>query len=95
MLCLTIALFTVSLICELVAIALIFGEARQSQKALKSWKGANPDNNANGSYGQNLVLNQIMIGLLGRPWVRYVAAILILVGLVTGAAGNFVSLAID
>lgn len=94
MLTLTVAFFSVSLVAEGTAVALLFREAGGAQRSLRKWRDANPNNNENGSFGQTLLLNEIMEGLLGSPRTRFTAACLIAGGLIAGAAGNFTSLAL-
>jgi hypothetical protein len=59
---------------------------------MQAWVDANPNENPDGSSGQILRLNDVIIGLLGRRWRQVVANGLIGLGIVAGALGNFASL---
>jgi hypothetical protein len=84
--------YVVAAIAEIGGWALVVLEFRDTRQALQKWLDANPANHAQGSYGQHLVLNDVMIGLLGSKPRRLAAATLIAVGIIAGTLGNFASL---
>lgn len=86
------ACYVVALVAELWGIALLVDEARKANAAIRRWRAANPRGNPEGSYGQGLQLNDLMEMLLGNQGSRRKAIILLVTGVVVGAAGNFLSL---
>lgn len=94
MLATAIVLFVISLVAEGAAVYLLVREARAASTTLREWQGANPQNNDGGSWAQILQLNGVVTGLLGAPRTRFLAVVLIGVGLVAGSAGNFAALAL-
>lgn len=93
MLALTITLFAVSVLAEAGALFLIFREAQTAKVHLKIWLDAGYDEPMVGSFEQLGLLSPVVAALLGRPRVRFASAGLIAFGLLAGAAGNFLSLA--
>ncbi|MDQ2846131.1 MAG: hypothetical protein M3Y77_07235 [Actinomycetota bacterium] len=91
----TIALYVLTLLAELAGFGLLFMEARAAGRALRDWQAANPKGNPEGSCGQVLMLNAVVPAMLGEPRRRWLAVILIGVGIVLGFAANVVSLYVN
>lgn len=84
--------YAVATVVELVGFGLIVSEIYKSRRVLQEWRHANPNANDGGSWGQVLQINNVVIGLLGSTCRRVTAAVLVLLGILAGAAGNFLSL---
>jgi hypothetical protein len=84
--------FALALVAELIGVALVVSEVRSAGRALRRWRDAHPAGTGQGSAGPAGDLDQVVSGLLGSPFDRVSAAVLIVVGIVAGAAGNFLSL---
>ena len=66
---------------------------RENRDIMRRWVEANPNNNDEGSYGQIILLNQVVPALLGvSSWRSRVAVVLIAVGILAGTLGNFTGL---
>jgi len=83
---------SISVAAELAGFALIVVESGESRRSLREWQAANPNRNPDGSYGQQLVLNSVINGMLGSTPRRITAAGFILLGIVFGALADFASL---
>ena len=81
-LALTVVCFAVALVAELAALALLLREARRAERALRRWRDTDPP------VPVRLVADQ----LLGNRFDRGAAVVLLVVGLVVGALGNFLGL---
>jgi hypothetical protein len=92
LLTLTVVCFVVAFVAELAGVALAASEVRSASRALRRWKSANPAATERGSDDHLLRLDPVISGLLGNSFDRVAAVALILVGIVTGALGNFLSL---
>lgn len=87
------ALYVLAVIADLAGFALLVNEARKADRELVAWNDANPNENADGSNAQILLLNRVVNGLLGSRRKRALAVVLVALGIVSGAAANFMSLA--
>lgn len=87
-----IACYAAAFLAESAAFALIVKEVCDTRRALQEWKHANPSNHGDGSWGQQLLINKVVSGLLGSTRRRVVAAVLVGLGIIAGTGGNFLSL---
>jgi hypothetical protein len=83
-LALTLVCFTVALLAEVGGLALVVREARRAGRVLRRWQAADACDAAD--------LRALVPELLGNPFDRGAAAVLLVVGVVFGAAGNFLVL---
>lgn len=91
---LAIICYAVALLAESGGLVLVVLTLRADRSALLRWRAANPLNNEGGSYDQTPLVNQIVTQILDEPrWRQRVAVGLIALGIVSGALGNFASLA--
>ena len=81
---LTVVCYTVAALAQLTAIALLAREGRRSSRVLRRWQEADPRRRAE--------LPDLVGGLLGNSFDRRTAVVLLVVGVVTGAVGHFLSL---
>jgi hypothetical protein len=84
--------YGIAFVAELSGIALVVTEGRRAQAALRRWRDANPNNNPDGAFGQQLELNGVMEHLLGSQANRRAAVALLVLGVVAGTLGNYLSL---
>jgi hypothetical protein len=84
-LALTVVAFTVSLLTGLAGIGLVVAERRRAGRALRRWQQA-------GGAARPGAVDELVVHLLGNPFDRSSAVALLLVSLVTGACGHFLSL---
>jgi hypothetical protein len=83
-LALTLVCFTVALLAEVGGLALVVREGRRAGRALRRWQTAAERGGTD--------LHAPVPELLGNPFDRGAAAVLLVVGVVFGAAGNFLAL---
>ena len=93
LLVLTVLCFVVGLGAELIGVALAVSEVRSAGRALRRWREAHRAGDPPGS-GPARDLDQVVGALLGNPFDRVSAAVLVVLGIVAGAAGNVLSLAL-
>jgi hypothetical protein len=86
-------LFVVACVAELGSVVLIVREARRTATVLRRWQQAdNPANQGQGTYAQLLLVNEVVQTLLDAR-VRIASAVgLLVVGIVAGTVGNFLTL---
>jgi hypothetical protein len=89
LLALTVVCFVVAVAAELAGVALAVSEVRRASRALRRWRNADPGGNDQGAD-----LEEVVRALLGKPFDRVSAVVLVLVGIGTGALGNFLSLGV-
>lgn len=90
---LTVVCIVVALAAELGGIALLVAEARAATRALRRWRDAKPEENPDGSYGrQRLMDDEVVEHLLGHEFDRGLAVGLIVLGVVAGALANILIL---
>lgn len=85
-------LYSVSLAAELGGIAILVADLLRNRVEVRERKAANPNNNEGGSWLQMNLLNNVMLGLIGVTRWRILAVALLVVGVITGGIGNFVTL---
>jgi hypothetical protein len=81
---LTVVCYTVAALAQLTAIALLAREGRRSGRVLRRWQEADPRRRAE--------LPDLVGDLLGNSFDRRTAVVLLVVGVVAGAVGHFLSL---
>jgi uncharacterized membrane protein YsdA (DUF1294 family) len=81
-LALTLISFGVSLLTGLAALALLAAERRRAGRALRRWQEA-------GGSGRPGAVDELVVHLLGNPFDRSSAVVLLVLSLVTGAVGHF------
>ncbi|TFV52653.1 hypothetical protein [Blastococcus sp. TF02A-35] len=81
-----------ALAAELVGIALLVREGKRATRSLQRWRAANPRNNPEGSYGQQMLLNDVIEHVLGSQARRGWAVTLLVAGVLLGTAGNLLGL---
>ena len=86
-------LFVVACVAELGSVALIVREARTTATVLRRWQQAeNPANQGQGTYDQQLLVNEVVRTLLGARARVASAVVLLVVGIIAGTVGNFTTL---
>ena len=84
--------FLVAAAAELGGVGLIVAEAFRMRHLMRRWQEFNPRRNPGGSYRQVLIVNKVMqILITARFRVAWAVALLV-VGILAGTIGNFVSL---
>jgi hypothetical protein len=91
-LALTLICYGIALVTELTGLVLVIREARRAGRALRRWQAANPAQNPQGALAQQTHVNEVVAALLGNPVDRWTAVLLLVVGVVVGGLGNFLSL---
>ncbi|MGY1689511.1 hypothetical protein ACI79C_04115 [Geodermatophilus sp. SYSU D00697] len=81
---LTVVCYAVAALAQLTALVLLAREARRSSSVLRRWHEADPR--------QRAELPGLVGDLLGNSFDRGAAVVLLVVGVVTGALGHFLSL---
>jgi hypothetical protein len=71
-----IFLYAGALLAGLGGITLVIMDWRSNNDTVQRWQAANPNDNQDGSYGQALLINEVVVGLVGTTWRRVVAVIL-------------------
>jgi hypothetical protein len=85
--------YAVAAAAETGGLAFVLLALRENRNNMRRWVEANPNNNDGGSYGQLMLLNQVVPALLGASsWRSRVAVVLIAVGILAGTLGNFTGL---
>lgn len=84
--------YALALVAELWGIGLVVREGSRVGGILRRWQGANTGGNEKGSLQQILELNEILTDLLTQQADRKRAVQLLIIGVVVGAAGNYLSL---
>lgn len=87
-------LYAVGLVTGLGGVTLVVLDWRSNHETISRWRAANPMNNEQGSYGQMLMINEVVNGLIGTTWRRVVAVILLFLAVLLEAIGNFLGLAV-
>lgn len=87
-----VACYVTATVAEVGGFGFIVWEVWDSRRTFRKWMQANPNKNEDGSWDQVKLINKVVRGLLGRTWPRVTAAVLVVVGIGAGAAGNFLSL---
>ncbi|MGY1592831.1 hypothetical protein ACI789_07750 [Geodermatophilus sp. SYSU D00965] len=81
---LTVVCYAVAALAQLTALALLAREGRRSSSVLRRWQEADPR--------QRAELPGLVGDLLGSSFDRGAAVVLLVIGVVTGALGHFLSL---
>jgi hypothetical protein len=81
-----------ALVAELVGIRLLVREGQRATQSLQRWRAANPRGNPEGSYGQQLLMNDVVEQVLGSQARRGWAIALLVGGVLLGTAGNLLGL---
>ncbi|MBM7804968.1 hypothetical protein JOD57_000805 [Geodermatophilus bullaregiensis] len=86
-------LFVIACLAELGSVVLIVREARTAAGVLRRWQRAdNPANQEQGTWAQVLLINEVVRTLLDAR-VRIASAVaLLVVGILAGTVGNFLTL---
>jgi hypothetical protein len=85
-------LFVFACVAELGGV-LIVREARSTAMVLRRWRQADsPANQGQGTYGQQSLVNEVVRTLLGARVRITSAVVLLVVGIVAGTVGNFLTL---
>lgn len=84
--------YVIALLAESAGIVLVWLEAQGAQRALRKYLKLNPEGNPGGSYGQLAELQPVIVEVLGSRSKRWLAVGLLIVGVVAGALGNFLTL---
>jgi hypothetical protein len=84
--------FVVSAMAQLGGIALLVQQAQSARSELAAWEAANPERHEAGSFDQLMKLNPIVQRLLGDQTRPRQAVVLIVVSVVVGTVGNFLTL---
>jgi len=90
-LALTLICYVIALVAQLAGLVLVIREARRAGRALRRWQAANPAQNPEGSLGQQTRVDEVVTALLGNPLDRWTAVLLLVLGVVVGGVGNFLS----
>jgi hypothetical protein len=85
-------LYSVGLLTGLGGLALVIIDWRTNGVTARRWKAANPKDNKDGSWAQTLMINEVVTGLIGTTWRRIAAVILLFLGILLDALGNFLGL---
>jgi hypothetical protein len=85
-------LYALGATAEIGGIWLVVIEFRANQAAWREWDAANPKRNEGGSLGQIPLLNKIVSGLIGKSGRRVVSVGLLVLGVIAGTVGNYMSL---
>lgn len=86
-------LFVLACVAERGVVVLIVREARRTATVLRRWQQADsPANQGQGTYDQQLLVNEVVRTLLGARVRITSAVVLLVVGIVTGTVGNFLTL---
>ena len=85
--------YVVAFLAELAAVLLVVREARVASGVMRNWEEAdNPLNMGQGTWAQVLLINRVVRVLLDAR-VRVTSAVVLLVlGIVAGTVGNFLTL---
>lgn len=75
-----------------IGIGLAVSEFRRSSAQFREWVTANPENHEGGSFAQIGLVNKVVTGLIGNRTRRVAAVVLLVFSVLTGTAGNFLSL---
>jgi hypothetical protein len=84
--------FVVSALAELGGIALLVRQAGQARRQLEQWADANPKRHLEGSFQQQTLINPLVTGLLRERARPQTAIFLLVVGVLLGTVGNFLTL---
>jgi hypothetical protein len=87
---LTVVCYTLALVAGIAGIALLLAEGRRTARALRRWRDEEPGEE--GLFARQRQLDGIVDVLLGNAFDRTAAAVLLVVGVVAGVAGNVLSL---
>jgi hypothetical protein len=89
-LALAVVCWSLALVCELAGLALLIKEGRRTGRALRSWREVDPADE--GLFAKQKQLDVLADALAGSSFDRGSAVALLVVGVVTGTAGNLLSL---
>jgi hypothetical protein len=89
-LALAVVCWALALVAEITAVLVLFREGRRTGRALRRWRDEDPEHDA--LLARQRRLDAIVDVLLGNELDRSAAVVLLLVGIVVGAIGNFLSL---
>ncbi len=84
--------FLVSLVSELVGVGLVASEARAASRALRDYLALNPQGHPGGTWAQASNLEPVIVTALGNQTKRVWAIGLLVVGVLAGTLGNFLTL---
>jgi hypothetical protein len=85
--------YVVSFLAEVGGVLLVVGEARKAVAVLRAWEAAdNPLNMGQGTWAQVLLMNRVVRALLDARVRVTSAVVLLLVGVIAGTLGNFLTL---
>ena len=87
-----VILYLVAVVSELAGVFLLKRESTKARTAMDGYLAANPEKHAGGSLDQIAHLQPVVVTLLGNQVRRFWAVALIVLGILAGAAGNFVSI---
>jgi len=90
-LALTVLCFVVAAGAELTGVVLVVAEVRNVSRTLRRWRDAGPEGEGREDR-PHAELQRLVTGLLGSSFDRASAAAFLLVGIVTGAVGNVLSI---
>jgi hypothetical protein len=86
-------LFVVACVAELGSVVVIVREVRTAARVLRRWERAdNPANQGPGTWAQVLLVNEVVRTLLDARVRIASAVVLLVVGILVGTVGNFLTL---
>jgi hypothetical protein len=91
---LAVVCFSVAVLAGLAGIGLVVAEARRTSSALRRWRDRPPAGADGDPAVSRAELVRVVDHLLGNPFDRATAVALLLVGVLTGAVGGFLSLTV-